>query len=160
MPNPGFPTIQGLDYGFSSIRLASSGIPFPIAGIKDFSYSQTLKPGEARGTSSQVQSWSRGTYNAKGSITFYKSQYQAALAQLNTAAAAQGLGYMEAEFDWTASFYELAVGLTTDELLSCRITDDSDQHSEEGGVLVVKVEIVIKQLLRNGIAFSTQAALA
>ncbi|MHB8359258.1 MAG: hypothetical protein ACYDCP_07150 [Thermoplasmataceae archaeon] len=148
----GWPTIQGLDYGFSSLVVNADPIPFPIIGLKDVSRSQNLKPGNARGVSAQIQSRSRGVYEAKLSLTFYKSAYVGFLKLIAAAAANQGLGYLEAEFDFTLSYEELAPGLTSDYALGCRLVGDSEQHSEEGGVLVTKIELEPKQLNIAGLS--------
>ena len=144
-----FPTINGLDYGYSSVRLAILGVPFAITGIKDFSYKATLKPGEGRGTFSQVTSTTTGQYNADGALTFYKAHFSAFWAALNQQAAAAGLGPMQLRFDLTASYSEQSLGspgLTVDYVKSCRITEVADQHAEEDGVLTTKCTLHIIQV--------------
>ena len=149
-----FPTINGLDFGYSSVRLKIANVPFAITGIKDFSYKSTLKPGEGRGTFAQVTSSTTGQYNADGALTFYKAHFAAFYAALNTQALAAGLGPQQLRFDLTASYSEQSLGspgLTVDYAKSCRITEISDQHAEEDGVLVTKCTLHIIQIDYAGI---------
>jgi hypothetical protein len=157
-----FPTINGLDYGYSSVRLKAQGVPFPLTGVKDFSYKGTLKPGEGRGTNAQVTSTTTGQYNADGALTLYKAHFAAFWAQIATLAAAQGLGPMQVRFDLTAAYSEVSIGspgLTVDNVRQCRIIEHSDQHAEEDGVLVTKVNLHILQVDPAGIVPFTGALL-
>lgn len=149
-----FPTINGLDYGYSSVRLKIAGIPFAITGVKDFSYKSTLKPGKARGTFAQVTSTTTGQYDADGAITFYKSHFAAFWAALAAQAGQVNLGPQQLRFDLTASYSEASigsVGLVTDYVRSCRIMEISDQHAEEDGVLVTKCTLDVIQIDMNGV---------
>lgn len=157
-----FPTINGLDYGYSSVRLKVAGVPFPLTGVKDFSYKGTLKPGEGRGTNAQVTSTTTGQYNSDGALTMYKAHFQAFFNQIASLAATQGLGPMQVRFDLTAAYSESSIGsagLTVDYVKSCRITEHADQHAEEDGVLVTKVTLHIIQVNPGGIVPFTGALL-
>lgn len=149
-----FPTINGLDYGYSSLAMQISGIPFFITGVKDVSYKDTLKPGKGRGTNAQVKRRSRGQYDADGSLTFYKSAWGVFFAAFQAQAALLGLGYKELPFFMTANYSEtngfLPTGVTTDYIKEVRITEDSDTHSEDDGVLVHKCTLDIIQVNWNG----------
>jgi hypothetical protein len=151
-----FSSINGVDYGYSSIALTASGVPFPLTGLKDFSYKDNLKPGKARGTNAQVKRRSRGQYDADGSLTWYKSAWGIFLQQIAAQAATIGLGYKELVFKAVISYNEIATGLQTDYLHDLRITEDSDTHSEDDGVLMHKCTLDILQINWNGVApFST-----
>lgn len=155
---PGFPTINGLDYSFSSVQFSADAIPFLLPGLKSANYDDGLKPSEARGTNAQVTSRGRGPYNAKGSLEFWKSQWVAARRALVSASTAAGFpgGIKQFEFDFVASYFETAVGLTTDYCLRCRITDESEGHSEDGAVLIHKCDLHIIQINWDGqIPFDT-----
>ena len=149
-----FPTINGLDFGYSSVRLKIANVPFAITGIKDFSYKSTLKPGEGRGTFAQVTSSTTGQYNADGALTFYKSHFAAFWTIITQQALTLGLGPQQLRFDLTASYSEQALGsagLVTDYVKSCRITEIADQHAEEDGVLTTKCTLHVIQVNMNGI---------
>ena len=143
----GFPTINGLDVGHSSVRLVFGGVPAPISGIKDFSFDDELKPGKARGTSAQVQSRSRGTYDANGSISFYLSHWAAVLQYLVNQSAARGLGWKELAFDIPFSFAEPSSGiLIANAAKSCRITKNTLESNEDGNVTGMKCSLDIIQI--------------
>ena len=150
MPGLPYPLINGNQYDWSSVELNFGGVPLPLDGLKDLSYSDDLKPGKARGTHAQVSGRSRGTYDAEGSLTFYKSQWPVFLAAISAQAAARLAGYKEFAFTLTVSYSEVALGIQTDTLLGCRITKDEDQHTEGGEVLVHKCTLDILQVNWNG----------
>ena len=155
-----FASINGVDYGYSSVLMTVAGptgpVPFPLTGMKDFSYKDNLKSGKARGTNAQVKRRSRGTYDADGSITFYKSAWGIWLQQFSAQAALLGLGYKELVFQVVVSYDEREVGLQTDYVHDCRIAEDSDTHSEDDPVLKHKCTLDILQINWNGVApFST-----
>lgn len=156
MPSPSidFPTINGLDYGYASLSMQISGIPFFITGVKDISFKDNLKPGKARGTFAQVKRRSRGQYDADGSITFYKSAWAVFLQAFQAQAALLGLGFKELPFFMTVSYSEtngtIPTGIITDYLKEVRITEDSDTHAEDDGVLLHKCTLDIVQVNWRG----------
>ncbi len=158
MPGLPFPTINGNELDWSSVQIIVPGIPLPLDGVKDLSYSDDLKPGKARGTRSQVVARSRGTYDGEGSITFYKSQFNAFLTLLAGLSTIQLLSFKEFPFSLMATYFEPYAGVyITDTLLGCRITKDEDQHAEGGEVLVHKCTLDILQVNWSGAAPVTKS---
>lgn len=149
--------INGKLYDYSSIE-ASPGISalgilnvaLPLfSNVSDISYSDGLDPGMFRGTSAVISGRTRGTYEAEGSFTQYKEDYQKFISAL----ALLGLGgYMEAEFDLVITYREAPPALiVVDTLLGCRIKHAEDSHSSGNDALVVKVDLSVFKIKRNGL---------
>ena len=149
MPQLSGPLINGHLYDFSSIEVNVGGLM--LSGVSSLNYRHGLEPGEFRGTKPQKLGRTRGQYSAGGSFTMVKSDYNILTAKLALQGAAQKKGYMETAFIITAIYQELpTTPPTTDVLVGCRITDESNSHSAGSDALVVEVTIDIMRITSDG----------
>jgi hypothetical protein len=140
--------INGKVFDFSSVTITIGNAIF--TNITEISYSHGLDPGILRGTSAKWRGRSRGTYESDAGFSMYKEDYIALIMALS--ASAQG-GYMMATFPVLVMFREGPVGITaTDTLNGCRIKHDEDSHSSGNEVAIVKVQLSVFELLRNGLS--------
>lgn len=137
-----YPKINGQIYSFASIEIKVGTTVF--TGFTDLSYTQTLEPGDFRGTRPEKLARTIGEHNVEGSFTLVKVEYQELIAAL-------GNGYMEIEFDITANYSEVNSPITTDVLTACRITSEEDSHSQGTDALVVACDLNIMKMTRNGL---------
>lgn len=147
MPNPIAQLINGMRYDFSSIELNILGIPFTL--VTEINYSDSLEPGTLRGTSPKKLGRTRGEYDAEGSITIYKADYN----QLTTLLLplALGGGFMEAPFLITVMYQEVrSEGLITDTLRGCRIVSNDSSNSQGGDPSMMSIDLNIMEILWNG----------
>lgn len=148
IPNP---LINGNRYDWSSVVVKINGEEF--GGIKEINYSQSLEPGEMRGTRAQVTGRGRGKYNAEGDITFYDSDFYVVAAALDKLGGGDGAGspgpagMMEVSFDITVSRAEAVLGTVTDVLQGCRLKKIAPGGSEGGDLMVVKCDLHVMALL-------------
>jgi hypothetical protein len=144
---PGLGTrVNGKIYDFSSCRVNVDGLEY--TNVTEISYSHGLDPGILRGTSALWRGRSRGTYETDGSFSMYKEDYE----KLITALVGKGQGgYMMAEFQIIIMYRELGLNVPIiDTLVGVRIKHDEDSYSSGNDPLVVKADLSIFQLLRNG----------
>ncbi len=137
-----YPLINGHRYEFASIELNINGSL--LSGFKDLSYSDSLDPAKIRGNSPQVIGRTKGTYDAEGSLTVYKEEWADILLKLSL-----GGGYMEVPFIISVVTSE-SIRVQTDILSGCRIKKVEDSHSEGNEALVVKLDLDIMVITRNG----------
>ncbi len=137
-----YPKINGQIYSFASIEVKVGVQVF--TGFTDLSYTQTLEPGIFRGTRPEKLARTIGEHNVEGSFTLVKEEYQELIAAL-------GDGYMETEFDITATYSETNAPITTDVLVACRITSEEDSHSQGTDALVIACDLDIIKMTRNGL---------
>jgi hypothetical protein len=142
------PIINGHRHDFTSIQFHVG--PIRLFELKELNYKHRLTPGMVRGTGSPVLGRTRGIYDADGSFTMYKSEYQNLIEALIAEGAAQDLGYMEVPFDIFAIYSERGSTTIKDVCAGCRITDDEDGHSEGSDALVVRATLNIMRLIRAG----------
>lgn len=136
--------INGKRFDHSSHEISFDGIP--NQNISEISYSETLEPGEQRGTAAGKLGRTRGVYNAEGSVTMYVEDWEA----LASILVAKGLGgYMEAEFVVTVTMFELTGVPVVHTLRGCRVTSVEDSSSAGSDVREVTIQLDIMQILRG-----------
>lgn len=139
--------INGKVYDFSSVEIVIDGIAYQ--NVTEINYSHGVEPGVLRGTSAMMRGRSRGSYDTDGSLSMYKEDYANMIGVL----AGKGLGgYMMAEFLVMVAFRDIgAVVPCIDTLHGCRIKRDEDSLSSGGDVIVVKVDLSVFEVVRNGL---------
>ncbi len=137
-----YPLINGHAYSFSSIEVKVGAQVF--TGFTDVSYTQTLEPGDFRGTRPEKLATTIGEHYVEGSFTLVKSEYQEFIEAL-------GEGYMTTLFDITNTYSEVNQPLITDVLIGCRITSEEDSHSQGTDALVIACDLNIMKMTRNGL---------
>lgn len=141
MPMPTFPLINGRRFSFASLDCRVRGIP--VVGIKELSYSDKLEPGAVRGTKAQSLGRTLGDYECDGSITIYREEFDALVAEL-------GDGYGGIAFDITAHYADEGQPTSTDEVRGCRIKNVENNPSQGTDPLEVKLDLDVMYILRNG----------
>lgn len=139
--------INGKVYDYSSITMTINGQPYQ--GVTEISYSDTLEPGVLRGTTALMRGRTRGMYEAEGSFTIYKEDFE----PVKQALIALGLGgFGEAEFLITVSYAEVGSALITDTIEGCRIKHQENSHSAgNSDALTTKVDLSVFRIGWNGV---------
>lgn len=134
--------IKGLYYDFSSIEIAVG--PGLQPNITDINYSQKLDPGTFRGTGAEIKGRTRGTYDADGSFTIYKEDYEAVKYTLMLLS--NGEGYMVTSFPIIVCYREEERPPCVDLLVGCRITNEDHGMQTGNNPAVVKVNLSIMKI--------------
>lgn len=134
--------INGIQWDWSSVEVTVDNRPF--GGVKSLDWDHGLEPGEGRGTRAQVALRSRGKYSASGSMEMYAFEYGQLIAQLGLGGVR---GYMEYAFDIKVGYSELNLPQTSFLIPGARIKKESRSHSEDGGLLTVKVDLHLLRVI-------------
>lgn len=149
MANITYPLINGVRYDHSSLDIKIAAVSF--FGIKSIDYSDTLEPGEGRGTGPQIVIRTRGNYSAQASMEVWRAEYDAFALQISQSAPGTGLY----EIAWPLDIHyqpEGGLAMVTDNIVGCRIKTPS-HNSSAGGTdpLAVKVDLHVMYIIKNGI---------
>jgi len=137
-----FTVINGKAYSHSSCEIRIDGEPTPF--IKDISYSDSLEPGEVRGTSAQMLSRTRGDYKAEGNLTF--SSRGAA----EECRERWGDGWMEKEIDIVVTMQEEGMSTIVDTIVKCRCKKSETGSSQGSDPNEEKWDLHPMYILKNG----------
>jgi len=136
-----FTKINGKAYSHSSIEVQLNGKSYPF--VKEVTYSDSLEPGEVRGTSAQLLSRTRGDYKAEASLTLYKGAAQELLDDLGDA-------FMEKEWDLVVTRKEEDMSTIIDTVVKCRIKKHESGSSQGADPNEVKLDLHPFYILWNG----------
>ena len=137
--------INGNAYDFSSITITIANIPYQ--GVTEISYNESLEPGELRGTGAYMRARTRGEYKAESSFSMGKADFEPLLQALRKTPTG---GYAEKPFLITVVYAEAGSPTITDMIEGCRITKIEDSHGGKSDALVVKVDLNVFRICRNG----------
>lgn len=140
MTTPKYPLVNGVRYSFASIELSVAGKV--ILGAKEIAYTETLEPGELRGTSSQLLGRTAGDYSVEGSMTLYREEFDDLLGTL-------GEGYLRKVFDVTITYADEGAPTKTDKLVGCRIKSVEQSNSQGTDGLEVQLQLHVMYLVRD-----------
>lgn len=146
MPAPKYPTtINGTAHSHNTAKISINGEEF--LGVTSISYGAALKPGMAKGASSQVIARTQGEQENTCSFEMLARDGQALINKL-------GPGYMTKEFAIICSYPagDDSVDLITDEIRRCRITDVSVESSEGGEPQKRKFTVDALEVLLGGVS--------
>lgn len=133
--------INGYIYDHGDLTIKVDGKQ--IDDIKEIKYSTKREVGKFRGTSPVARGRTRGTVDFEGSMVMLRSTLDALIAEW-------GDGWMEKEFDITATFGNDGQPLNTDTLIRCCIISDEISSSEGADPNEVSVGLDILNIKRNG----------
>lgn len=136
-----YPLINGVRHDYSSAEISLKGKKY--VGIKEIMYSNKLEAVDVYGAHAQKLGRTRGQLKPTASITMFKQEYQELIDDL-------GDGYMEVSFDITVSYADTGSSTITDKIIGARFTSDDDSHSEGSDPLIVKCDLNIMYVDRNG----------
>lgn len=151
------PLINGNRYSFASIELRLLGQRY--YGVKSINYSDSLEPGEVRGTDPQLIGRTRGKYSADASIEMYLREFDDFSSKLASLAASVGLpsatGYMEVPFDVIVSYAEDGAPVITHEIIGARIKKSDHSNTEGSDAISVKNDLHVMVIVKNGVSSVT-----
>lgn len=142
-----FPTINGMRYDFSSVEINLDGVKY--VGVKDVSFTHSLKPTHIRGTSAVKMGRTRGVYDATAKLTMYEDEAVTLIRALNVKGAAFQHGFMEVSFLVTIVRAENGKPPIMSQLHGCRITDENVEAAEGGEALVRAYDLDVMKLLTD-----------
>lgn len=137
-----FTVINGKAYSHSSCEIRIDDVATPF--IKEISYTDTLEPGEVRGTSAQLLSRTRGDYKAEASLTF--SSRGAA----EECRERWGDGWMEREFSVVITMKEDDMSTIVDTLVKCRVKKSETGSSQGADPNEEQWDLHPMYILKNG----------
>lgn len=136
-----YPRINARLYSHASITIEVNNKTY--VGISDISYSDTLEPGELRGTAAQVLGRTTGEYSCECSFTMAREDFLELITDL-------GDGFMSKAFDIIVSYAEEGMPYITDTIRGCRITQSSYSSSAGSDPISVEVTVHPMMILHNG----------
>lgn len=140
MATPKYPLVNGVRYSFASIELDVAGKI--ILGAKEIAYTETLEPGEIRGTSVQLLGRTAGDYGVESSMTLYREEFDDLLDTL-------GEGYLRKVFDVKVTYADEGAPTKTDRIVGCRIKSVEQSNSQGTDGLEVQIELHVMYLVRD-----------
>jgi len=153
-----FPLIQGkrTDHSSLDVRIdGTSGIGQGLwkYGLKSFSWSPSLEPGEARGASAQVAGLTRGILKINGNMEWYKAEADALELMLWNTRQPQGL--LEWVFPVQITYVQEAEQIQPSSLMIWTRMTKFDESSSGSDPHVTKYDLYILAGVKNGIPLVT-----
>jgi hypothetical protein len=143
--------INGHAWDFSSVTIrVNAPTPIILTLVASLNYEQSRTPGVLRGTSAKKLGRSRGQYDASGSMSIYREEFNI-LVQALAALPPVGQGFMEKAFEITVSYGEMTSAPSTDELQGVCIIRTNNQNQQGGDPLFVDVDLDIMDILLDGV---------
>jgi hypothetical protein len=156
---PNYYTINSVRYQFASLEL-NFGIPgfgAPTLGLQSIDYSDSLEPGELRGTSPAVLASTTGKYSTEAKIKLPKAESNFLVQQINSFAASNPdpttgavMGYGQLQWTATLNYYDIGQPLQTDQLFGAKIKKMADAPKVGNEPLMVDIDLFLMALSRNG----------
>lgn len=139
--------INGNVYDFSSITITVDNIPYQ--GITEIAYSDSLEPGELRGTGPYMRGRTRGEYKAEASFSIGKKDFEPLKSALRISPSG---GYGERAFLITVVYREtFDADVITDLIEGCRVTKQENSHGGNSDALITKIDLNVFRVRWNGL---------
>jgi hypothetical protein len=148
MPTIAYPNSTGSIFDYTSIELDIGGRKY--IGHSEISYSDDLEPGEVYGSLPHSLGVTRGQYKAEGSFSMLKAEAMQMIADM-------GDGWMEQLIKFSVQFSETGQAVVTDDLYDCRIKKADDSYSAGSDAAMMKFDLRIGYIKRNGISPTTKS---
>jgi hypothetical protein len=136
-----FTIINGKAYSHASCEISILGKPRLF--VKELKYTDSLEPGEVRGTSAQLLARTRGDYKAESSITFWRGGAEEVREDL-------GDGWMEQEFDVIVTMQEDGLSTIVDTIAKCRAKKSETGSSQGSDANEESWDLHPMYILKNG----------
>lgn len=133
--------INSKAYSFTSISLMANGVNY--SGISEVNYSDTVSRTKIKGTGVLPIGRTEGDYEAEGSITFYKSEYDR-FARNNP-------NIFDVTFDVSITYSNGTDVPVTDVLRACKIESLENSNSEGSDATTVSATLNLMWIERNGV---------
>lgn len=141
-----YPLINGHRYSAVSCEFTISGLR--LLGIQEMNYSDSLEPGEIRGTTPYPIGTTAGMYKAEGDMSMPELEWNVLMAKL-------GNGYGEIPQIIQIIMAESGVQANKHELVGCRIKKVGHGFKvDSSDALMVKIDLRPSYILRNGLALA------
>ena len=137
-----YPFVNGVYHAFASVELKWNGTIY--VGVKAINYKQSLTPTKVKGAHAEPIGRTRGDLEADGDVELY-------LQQANQLLTDMGAGYYEKVIGITSTYSENGLDTITDELVSVRIQEIDDSHSQSVDALTKKFTLNVMKVLYNGV---------
>ncbi len=147
--------INGKAYDHGNVELSIGGKI--IGTCSALNYRDQLTPGQLRGSGPEILAYTRGVYEASGSMTMYTGEAVDLIKQISLMFPAKG--YMEIEFAISATYTAVDNTPMSVSITGARITSN-DRQSEQGGEAIMStLEFVAKKIVDNGVQAVISGAL-
>ena len=133
--------INGYIYDHGDLTVKWGGKQYD--DVKELKYSTKREIGKFRGNSPVARGRTRGTIDFEGSIVILRSTFDQIVAE-------RGDGWMEDEFDTTATYGNDGQPLVTDELVGCTVIGVENSSSEGADPNEVTLNLDIKSIKYGG----------
>lgn len=137
-----YPLINGRKYDHSSAEIQIGDTLY--TGIEAINWSQTLAPGNGRGTRAEKLYRTTGEHDATGDFSLPLEDYAELIAAL-------GPGYMAQDFTIVVNYSNEGQNNTNVQLVACRITEEGGGSESGGDPAMVEVSLDIMRVVTNGI---------
>lgn len=149
------PLINGNRYSFASIELVIQGLPYP--GCKSISFTPNRTSNFVYGTGVEPIGRTAGTFDGKGSMDIYLSDWNDMCASLvsSTSPNAPTPNVFDLDFSINVMFQEFgAEGVSDVVLEGCRISSPDFQNQQGNDASTVKISYTFMRLTVNGIPYN------
>lgn len=136
--------INGISYEHSSCEIRMNSSIF--LAIKEITYDDEVAPGYVQGTRANWVRRTSGTYKPTASLTMQSSDFQSLIED-----ELGGTGYATVEFPMRIVYYNAGEPAQTDILYKCRIKKASNSSSAGADPSMIKVDLDIEKISRNGV---------
>lgn len=133
--------INGRYFDFSSVAVELDGIT--LRDILSIEYTDSLTPQKVKSNSPMPRGRTRGDYEAQGSFTITRGEFQRFLDYAQT-------GFGELEFTVVVSYSDGDDPPRVDRLIGCRIVTPNNSHSAGGGALQVPLTLDVMRIEYDG----------
>ena len=133
--------INGYIYDHGDLTVKWGGKQYD--DVKELKYSTKREVGKFRGTSPMARGRTRGTIDFEGSIVILRSIFDQIVAE-------RGDGWIESEFDITATYGNDGQPLVTDELIGCTVIGVENSSSDGADPNEVTLNLDIKSVKYGG----------
>jgi hypothetical protein len=144
-----YPQIRGHRYGWSSVQIVLDKLK--MTGFQSIDYSDSLDPGEVRGTRAALIGRTRGEYSAEGSLVFYREEFEEFGAMVAAGASLYGTtGLMEVSFPIIVQYSEVSNIVIQDLLEGVRLKKIGGGGSEGPDASVIECDLSIMRIKWGG----------
>lgn len=145
MPTPlPTPVINGAIPAWANVEFKFNGSIYTM--VKSVNYTNAVEGTIVHGTGAEALGETDGVETAEGSVEFYTEEFYRLITDL-------GDGYQQVRFLGIVSLASGATGKTyTDRLIGCRIKKDDSSRSQGSDADVVKCDLALLKVLRNGLS--------
>jgi len=137
-----YPLINGRKYDHSSVEIQIGSTLF--TGIESLEWTQTLEPGQVRGSRAEKLARTTGEHDAEGSFSLPLEDFAELIAEL-------GDGYMQVPFNLVANYSDEGSNVTNVQLIGCRITEHTGGSETGGDPAMEEVSIDVMRAEINGL---------